>query len=602
MLRFGLRTREAVVVTLLTFLVVATTTIIHLAQLSRVVVEEAERQATLIARQVYAQSSRALTRARRGDPWETLRSDPELRSLVDASVGYSPHLLYVMITDRTGKIIVHSERQREGTIAAGRPRLQDLLSLDPVRRSYALYTAGQTYETTLPMSLDGEPFGAVRLGVSTSLLRHEVNAAVRQSVTLAGLALVFAWLVAMIMANLLRQRLVRLARDLDRLRRGEAPVEGDIGRKDEIGELASQLQQLSQQLQSDRVKSLSDKARLQHVVDILEDGVIFLSPDRRILFFNKATEMVVGRTLAESVGLGLEDLLEPAHPLRQVLERAFQRQGDLRNATIAVTVDGQPKELVVSVFFLSDVERAMGAMVLLRDLESIKTLQSVISYSTKLAALGRLTTGVAHEVKNPLNAMMIHLELLKHSLDAPSEEISQSLQVIGNEIRRLDRVVQGFLKFVRPQELSLKPVDLGALLQSVAALLEGEAQKARVRFAFRLDPACPPVHADEELLRQAFVNIVQNACQAMPTGGTVAIATEWKRHEWVAASIADEGTGIPAGDLDKIFSLYYTTRPDGNGIGLSVVYRIVQMHDGVIDVASEVGRGTTMTVRLPIRA
>src|SRR5262249_22876684 len=152
---------------------------------------------------------------------------------------------------------------------------------------------------------------------------------------------------------------------------------------------------------------------------------------------------------------------------------------------------GHSRELLVSVFFVDDVERAMGAVALLRDLESIKTLESVINYSAKLAALGRLTSGVAHEVKNPLNAMMIHLELVKESLDAPSPEVEKSLQVIGSEIRRLDRVVQGFLRFVRPQELHVKPVDMGALVQEVAALVEAEAQQAGLQIAIRLDSALP---------------------------------------------------------------------------------------------------------------
>jgi signal transduction histidine kinase len=198
--------------------------------------------------------------------------------------------------------------------------------------------------------------------------------------------------------------------------------------------------------------------------------------------------------------------------------------------------------------------------------------------------------------------MMLHLELVKQSLEAPDPDVRESLDVIGAEIRRLDRVVQGFLRFVRPQELSPKPVDLGALLQATAALLEAESSKAGVRFVFALDPTCPPVSADEELLRQAFLNLMLNACQAMPSGGAVTIRTEWKRADWVAASITDQGIGIPEADRERIFALYYTTKPDGNGIGLSVVFRIVQMHDGAVDVQSEVGRGTTMTVRLPFRA
>ena len=599
-MRFGIKGKEVVAITLLTLLVVATTTFIHLSQLTRVVVQEALQQAELIAKQMYARSSRSLSRARGRNPAEILRRDQELRTLLDASVGYSPHLLYALIADQKGKMILNSEREKEGSDAPERPSLEHLLSLDPIGRFRALYERGKIYETTLPLSLNNKPFGSIRLGITTSLLRRELNASLQESLALAGLTLPVAWLVAMGLGTLILKPIRRLTREVDRIGRGDFEIDARRGRGDEIGELTSQLQLLGQQLQADRLKMLGEKAQLQQVVDHLEDAIILFTRDRRILFFNKAAEVVVRRPLEHVVGWPWEDMLEPSHPLQPLLEQAFEQQVGFRNATIALPRDGGHKEFLVSVFFVTDAQQAMGAMVVIKDLESIKTLQSLISYSAKLTALGRLTSGVAHEVKNPLNAMMIHLEILKEKLDVPPEQVQQSLEVIGSEIRRLDRVVQGFLKFIRPEELSLKLLDVNALLKDVVALLETEWQKDGIRFAFQFDPILPLMAADEELLRQAFLNILLNACQAMPTGGTVAISTEQEGGEIVRVSIADTGVGIPPEDIDKIFHLYYTTKPGGSGIGLSLVFRVAQMHDGSIEVSSEVGRGTTMVVRLPV--
>lgn len=599
-MRFGIKGKEVVAITLLTLLVVATTTFIHLSQLTRVVVQEALQQAELIAKQMYARSSRSLSRARGQNPAEILRRDQELRTLLDASVGYSPHLLYALIADQKGKMILNSEREKEGSDAPERPSLEHLLSLDPIGRFRALYERGKIYETTLPLSLNNKPFGSIRLGITTSLLRRELNASLKESLALAGLTLPVAWLVAMGLGTLILKPIRRLTREVDRIGRGDFEIDARRGRGDEIGELTSQLQLLGQQLQADRLKMLGEKAQLQQVVDHLEDAIILFTRDRRILFFNKAAEVVVRRPLEHVVGWPWEDMLEPSHPLQPLLEQAFEQQVGFRNATIALPRDGGHKEFLVSVFFVTDAQQAMGAMVVIKDLESIKTLQSLISYSAKLTALGRLTSGVAHEVKNPLNAMMIHLEIVKEKLDVPPEQVKQSLEVIGSEIRRLDRVVQGFLKFIRPEELSLKLLDVNALLKDVVALLETEWQKDGIRFAFQFDPILPLMAADEELLRQAFLNILLNACQAMPTGGTVAISTEQEGGEIVRVSIADTGVGIPPEDIDKIFHLYYTTKPGGSGIGLSLVYRVAQMHDGSIEVSSEVGRGTTMVVRLPV--
>ena len=504
-MRWSLKTKEATTITLLILVVVATTLFLHLAQLTRVVVEETQRQAELIAKQIVAQSGRVLARTPNAAPHVALRSDSELRNLLEASVGYSPHLLYAFITDSESRVILHSERAKEGEPAPRQAPLAELLSVNPFRRLDALLSRGRTYETAVAMSLDRRPFGSVRLGFSSSFLRRELNEAVTQSLVLAGISLPAAWLVALFLANLWLRPIGRLARDIGRVRRGELPAPlapAGSEQQDELGELASQLQLLAQQLQADRLRVMSDEA--------------------------------------------------PS-----------------------------------------------------RDLDSMKTLQSLISYSSKLAALGRLTSGVAHEVKNPLNAMMIHLELVKARLAAPKADLGgvrESLDIIGAEIRRLDRVVNGFLKFVRTHDLALKPVDLNALAQSVAVLLEAEWKPAGIRFELDLDPGCPRISGDEELLRQALINIVVNACQAMPSGGEVRLETSRAGREWVALAVTDQGVGIAAEDRERIFSLYYTTKPEGSGIGLSLVYRIVQMHDGVIDVEAPEGRpGTRMTIRLPVR-
>ena len=579
-MRFGIRSKDAVAVTLLTFLVVATTTMVHISQLTRVVIQEASGQAQLVAKQIYAQIGQVLTRAPGRPPLEALRRDRELRNLLESSVGYSPHLVYAFVSDGGGAALLDTRRDREGAPALEPGRLDELLGLGTIRRFSALYRSGETYETVLPMNLNGQPFATIHLGVSTTLLRKELNASVGRSLTLAVSA---------------------LGGELDRLRRGEFDVGASLGGGNEFQELSSQLQRLGQEMQADRTATLSEKAQLEHIVDQLEDGVIFLNTDQRILFFNRAAAAAVGRPLEQVVGTPLAEVLPQDHPLCELMAENGMGTAAPHNRTLAFPQDGTTREFLVSIVAMRDKSRAMGAAILMKDLDSIKTVQSLVSYSAKLAALGRLTSGVAHEVKNPLNAMMIHLELLKERLEAPSAEVQQSLEVIGSEIHRLDRVVQGFLRFMRPQELVLKTIDVNGLLRNLTALIEAEWQGEGIRIACELDPTLPPVGADEELLRQAFLNMLQNAGQAMPKGGTVTIRTTCHGRDVVRVDIADEGVGIARDDLERVFKLYYTTKPEGTGIGLSVAYRIVQLHDGAIEVDSELGRGTTMTVRLPAR-
>jgi len=597
--RVGLKAKEVLAIMGLTFLVVAATSLAHFAQLTRIAVQSGVAQADLVSRQLYAQSQRALAAAPRGDPWEVLQRDRELRSLLVSSVDYAPDILYVLLADPEGRVRLHSERGKEGGMPDRKRDLQELLSLNPLDRYAVLYAPSQTYEASLPLRLNDRPFGSIRIGISTILLRRELTASLQRGLALAGVALAVAWLVAIALANLVLKPLRGISREIGRLRQVAPEARGGLEQGDEFKALASELELLGQQFQSDRLKILSEKAHLQQVVDQLEDALIFFGRQRQLLFLNKAAEDVLGVSLAAVAGRAVQDLLEPGHPLAPLLERGL-REGGLRNATVALPLDGTRKEFMVSAFRLGESPEPMGTMVLLKDLDSIRTLQSLVSYSAKLTALGRLTSGVAHEVKNPLNAMMIHVELLKEKLAEPSEGVRESLNIIGTEIRRLDRVLQGFLKFVRPQELALGPVDLATLVQDAVAFLRPEWEGVGVRFALTVSPDLPIITADHELLRQVLLNILLNACQAMPKGGAVRIAVDREGAERLRLTVTDEGVGIAPADLERIFTLYYTTKTEGSGIGLSLVYRIVQMHDGSIQVSSVPGHGTTVVIRLPI--
>jgi signal transduction histidine kinase len=259
----------------------------------------------------------------------------------------------------------------------------------------------------------------------------------------------------------------------------------------------------------------------------------------------------------------------------------------------------------------------VGVLLVSRNLAYLSRMQSTVAYSRKLVALGRLTAGIAHEVKNPLNAMMIHLELLRTKIRSGTlvaaggvgladpvrhghseEGVLQHVEVIESEIRRLDEVVQGFLKFTRPEDLRLQPVRVSALFEEILPIVEPEARKHNVRIIVECTGNIPPVNGDAAMLRQAFLNLAINAVQAMPDGGTLRLICAPAATERVEVRIEDTGIGIPPQHLGRIFDLYFTTKDHGTGIGLSMVYRIIQMHDGEIEVQSTPGKGTTFTILL----
>jgi len=239
----------------------------------------------------------------------------------------------------------------------------------------------------------------------------------------------------------------------------------------------------------------------------------------------------------------------------------------------------------------------MGVLLVSRNLAYISQVESTLSYSRKLSALNRLTAGIAHEIKNPLNATMIHLELLKMQV-ADRPDAMASAGVIADQVRRLDEVVQGFLKFSRPEDLHLEAVDLADIMEGLRPVLEAEAGTHGIEVRIDVSDALPAVEGDRNLLDQAFLNLGLNACQAMPDGGRLTITARPAAGHTVAISVEDTGVGIEAEHLSRIFDLYFTTKPHGSGIGLSLVFRTIQLHNGEIEVQSLPGRGTTFRVLL----
>ena len=240
-----------------------------------------------------------------------------------------------------------------------------------------------------------------------------------------------------------------------------------------------------------------------------------------------------------------------------------------------------------------------GMLVRLRDPEAQRKLGRELQTADRLAAISRVSSGVAHEVKNPLNAILLHVEVAKSKLAHGDTEVSPQMEIISREILRLDSVVKTFLDFTRPVELKLATVPLQELMGEIVELARPQADASRIRVSVEQQAEGTEVRVDRDLLKQAVLNVVVNAMQAMPEGGDLRFEAA-ANEDTAEIRISDTGGGIPPELRDKIFRLYFTTRPEGSGIGLAMTFRIVQLHDGTIDFTSELGKGTTFLIRLPI--
>ncbi len=349
----------------------------------------------------------------------------------------------------------------------------------------------------------------------------------------------------------------------------------------------------------ERVKTL-----MRNVLESIPTGVLTLDSDGVVTSLNTAAERLLGVRASMVIGRPLEDALQRAAAELAVWVRtALGGQGLFQESDLSV-LGAESRRLIVRVSaaeLRDESNRSNGLVLLLRDVTEVSRLELQLRRADKLAALGTLAAGVAHEVKNPLHALSLNLHLLVQELGAPlpsKVELEDYLGILRSEIERLHQIVENFLRFSKPSIPEVKPLDLNALVERVLSLVAFEATGHRVGIQTQFDPELDPVAGDEGQLAQVVLNLVINGLQAMPGGGTLTLATR-RDNGWAQLTVQDTGEGIPSEVIPQIFDPYFTTRQGGSGLGLAIAHRIVEGHNGSIDVESRAGLGTTMVVRLP---
>ncbi len=602
-MRLSIRTKQVLGVTALVSTVVIGLSVQGLAQLANVRLQETQARADLLARAIYQRSFQVVPTA--PDPYAALAADGGLRAILESSI-YSPQVTDAAIVAPTGRIVAHLDRDRIGMRQAPAARLQELVLRSGFEQLWRIFGEdGRTYEVVEPLRLGDQNFGTINIGVSTLLIRKDLEERLQPVLVTALWVLGIAIAGALALAQWLLRPIHVLRSGLRQLERGE-PAAIELP-QDEFGDLGREIKAVSDKLLAERAAPEGPQAGLDSIVEHLADAVGIFGPGGELLFANPTLRALLKAS-------------DPSEPFADIVDRTRASRASADPVTLALAsgdADGSAREWHVTAHPVEDHDRRLvGVMVVARDLAALGEVESTLRYSRKLAALGRLTAGVAHEVKNPLNAMTIHLELLKGKLaparahvgagsDEPAPPTADQtaaldhVSVIGGEIRRLDQVVQGFLKFMRPEDLKLQPVNVGELLQGIARVVEPDAASADIRIVCACPSDVPWVHGDPEPLRQALFNLAINACQAMPNGGTLRLSAQPASGRRVALTVEDTGVGIPPGHLSRIFDLYYTTKAGGSGIGLSMVFRTIQLHDGQVEVQSTPGTGTTFRILLP---
>ena len=594
-MRVGLRIKQVLGVLAIVSLTLAVQGGYYLASVTNLLLESSRSQAKLMSNSVYQVTFNISKRG--GDTVAALGTDEGLRSVLESVAFSNAGLVSASICDPSGHIIADAEASQLGKLLESAPSLDDLIERQGVLdRLRAIYTpGGLNFEVRQPLQLGAAELGTIRIVVSTFLLRVELEKQLAPQVKTAVVVLIGSVLAALLLARLVLRPINMIRGGLARLGKGEIDVNMEL--PDELSDLGASFKQVTARLAAERTERAGQRA-LESVVDRLEDAVALFGTDGTLRFANTAMKTALGLAVdVDDEGastLRMDELLSEDHPYRVAVERALA-DGVTQAAPMQVPDAGE--RLVLTNVVPGSRGEPMGVLLVSRNLAYISQVESTLSYSRKLSALNRLTAGIAHEIKNPLNATMIHLELLKMQV-ADRPDAMASAGVIADQVRRLDEVVQGFLKFSRPEDLHLEAVDLADIMEGLRPVLEAEAGTHGIEVRIDVSDALPAVEGDRNLLDQAFLNLGLNACQAMPDGGRLTITARPAAGHTVAISVEDTGVGIEAEHLSRIFDLYFTTKPHGSGIGLSLVFRTIQLHNGEIEVQSLPGRGTTFRVLL----
>jgi PAS domain S-box-containing protein len=593
----------------LVFVLVATLSCLYVSQILHQRINQSYDNADFIAHQVLHTARQALETELPGghlEPQDStqarnaiaaiLQSDDAVGTLLQSVVGYNAEVYDTALTDRNGIALLHTDAGAIDKPVPRRPALAALRSGGFLAQIRAVYGPARVYEVTLPVQRQGAPFGEIRVGLSTLFLKQELVPQLNRALLLSGVAVLFSFVLAAALSTFALRPLEAIARRLDAMTAETEKPEPETERTDEFGMVSNRIDRLGRQMHDVREVFSALKENLDQLMSTLQDGLILFTRDGRIVLVSASAERFIGRPRGEMLGQMVEAIFNDSTRLGRIVLDAFALRQEVPSREIEME-HGRRVQLALD--FISERGVPIGALLTVRDAESVRRIENEIELSRRLAAIGRLTSGVAHEVKNPINAIVIHLEILRERILQLDPESRRHMDIINSEIHRLDRVVKTLVDFSRPVELKLTVLDLRSLAAEVVALAAPEARSHKVEMIQHLGAKPLPVRVDADLMKQAILNVVLNGVQSMLEGGTLTLRA-FASSQAAVLEVQDTGAGISPEIRDKIFNLYFTTKKSGSGIGLALTYRAMQLHNGALDLDSEARKGTTFRFMLPL--
>ena len=608
-----LKTKLVLAITGLVFLISGLLSLVYVSHLVNSAVQQSYDTNRMVANQVRFALQNALETGLKdqivdpNNPAElrdlaakAIRDDAALKAVINSANLYSLTIFDISIGDAQSRILVSTHPGMEDKPLPVRPNYGELLNANPITLMRQVYGPPKVFDVVTTQDRNGELFLSVHVGVRTTLLRAVYEPSLKEAFTLMAFAAGTALIAAFLLGNLALRPLEEISMQLDYWSPGgiTGSEGGETPKLDTAQRVSTKIEQIGQRMRNVEEVFSALKDNLDQILGNLQDGILLFTGDGRAVLVSEAARRFLNIEGDDILGKQAREIFDSSTVLGRTLRESFDAGVALVQEEIH-TETGRRIQASVDFIYDDNTRMGLGALVTLHDLESVEQIESELELSRRMAAIGRLTAGVGHEVKNPINAIVVHLELLKNKLGGDHPSASRHLDVIDAEIHRLDRVVQTLVDFSRPVELRLHEQDLRTVIGDVLALAQEELSTRNVTLVSHL-PSNPLVaNVDADLLKQAALNVIQNGAQAMPNGGTLRVVLEDDR-KMAVLRISDEGHGIPEEIREKIFDLYFTTKSGGSGIGLAMTYRILQLHHGSVEVESKEGRGTEFSLRIPL--
>lgn len=593
----GLRAKLTLVFAAILILAVAAISSLEFERAVRTTVSNLGDLGNSLINQTFEQMRAALGQFH-GDPTQILRNDDAIAVSLKSAQAFTKGVMYARIEAPDGTVIVGTPVTTDDPSTGVRPFDELVAESDawwPLSRLKPLWR-GSIYEISRPVEMNGRPFAVIRVGLSTALIEQELRSSFKAIATIALVGLILAAIGGVVAGAFMLRPVAEIASSVEELAAGHGEVRLSLPAHDEFGTLAEKFNQLSRRIRTDRAQWETERGQFFNIFRSITDALLLLDARGHVLFANAEAQGKLGLPAGGlSDGKPLNLLLGKDHPLTRMVESAYIVGSEVRDVAVELGSGASAVRVLVSIFSLGRGPEPPGLILIVRDLDPVRELEHVVDYSGRLARLGGLISGVAHQIRNPLNAMNLQLELLNDDA-GNGKPVHERVLKVRNEIARLDEAISALLRFMRPEELKLGEVDVPELLREVGR----EIERPGITVAFELDPVASTITADRGLLGEALRNLAKNAVEAMPEGGELEFRTRLSADGFVEISIKDQGHGIPPEHLQNIFQLYFTTKEKGSGLGLPLALRAVDLHYGTVDVQSKVGAGTSVKIKLPV--